>query len=197
MNVITWWVISGLFLVVAAAVAGKRSAQRNVLGILIDDRGRFSLSQFQMVLWTIIVLSLLIGVFIARVSVPGNPLNIDIPDELLIVMGISIGSAASATAIKAGKDMDSVSIIGRGKPKFSQVFLEEEGKTEAVSVTKFQNFWLTLILVAAYVVTAARAVHAASVATDPFPLPGFNDTFLILLGASHAGYLAGKLPKRV
>ena len=192
------WAVSALVLILAAGWAGRAaSAAKNPLRILVDSRGRYSLSQLQIVLWTIVVLSLLAGVFIARLfhAVP-NPLDITIPDEVLIVMGISIGSATAAGAIKASKDMKGTSqkVL---QARFSQTFTEEgEGDDDIVDITKFQNLWLTLIVIAAYVVSAINYIGTK---TDPGALnalPGFNGTLLTLLGISHAGYLAGKLPDK-
>ncbi len=196
LSIFLWWGISAVVLVVAAGRAG-RGAQGSVLGIFLDSRGRFSLSQFQMVLWTVVVLSLLAGVFLARVfRGVSNPLNITIPSELLIAMGISVGSTVTATAIKAGKDLRNILVIGRNQPKFSQVYLAEEGTTEVVDVTKFQNFWLTMIAVSGYLAAAASMIRIVPIGADPYPLSGFNTTLLTLLGISHAGYLAGKLPDK-
>lgn len=60
------WSLSAVVLLAAAALVGRRTHQ-NVLGIFIDNRNRFSLSQFQITMWTIVVLSLLAGIFLARV----------------------------------------------------------------------------------------------------------------------------------
>ncbi len=192
------WTVAAVVLVVSAAWIGS-SARGNVLGILIDSRGRFSLSQFQIVLWTILVLSLLSGAFIARLlGGVDNPLNITIPNELLIVMGISVGSTTVSGAIKASKDLKQVAIKGKGGvSKFSQVFLVEEGtEAETIDVTKYQNFWLTLIAVVAYIATAVTYISTKTTIAELNSLPGFSDTLLTLLGISHAGYIAGKLPDR-
>lgn len=194
-----WWGISAAVLIVAAAWIGRRAPKANILGIFLDSRGRFSLSQFQIVLWTIVVLSLLAGVFFARLfaGVP-KPLDVKIPNELLIVMGISTGSAATAGAIKASKDIRDVTIIDSAKPPtFAQVYLVEEGTQSAVvDPTKFQNFWLTLIAIVAYVAMAVAHIAAKTAVADLNSLPGFEGTLVTLLGISHAGYLAGKLPDK-
>src|SRR5579859_4635543 len=55
------WVICAAFLSLCAIVLGMRAIHRGWLGILIDQRGRFSLTQVQLVLWTIVILSLIGG----------------------------------------------------------------------------------------------------------------------------------------
>ncbi len=193
------WALSVFPLLLLAVWLGV-SLGRGYAGILIDNRGRYSLSQFQMVLWTLLVLSLLSGLFFARViSGVQDALSFSIPTELLIVMGISIGGGAISSTIKAGKDASHPDRIAasnaQDQPRFAQMFLLEEGALadQVVDVAKFQNFWLTLILIVAYVALAIKAiVSVTSIAA--VVLPGFEDKFLVLLGIRHAGYLAGKRP---
>jgi len=215
-TVFLWWGICALVLLVLAGAAGQVIKQ-NVLGILIDNRDRMSLSRFQMTLWTIVILSLLAGVFLARLfDGVVAPLKFTIPNELLVVMGISVGSAVSATAIKASKDLrasypgSSVKLIlgpgsalsvstrgiSTGAPNFWQLFLTEEGSVETIDITKFQNFWLTLILVVSYIAATASTIGALPALANLTTLPNFDPSQVYLLGISHAGYLAGKLPDR-
>jgi len=65
-----------------------------------------------------------------------------------------------------------------------------------IDVAKFQNFWITLILVVAYVAQTIKAFNDVTSPGDISALPGFAGTFVTLLGISHAGYIAGKLPNR-
>jgi len=197
-NLYISWVVSAVVLIAAAVWIGK-VARNKAFGIFVDDRGRFSLSQFQVVLWTIVVLSLIMGTFFARwLSGVNNPLSFTIPNEILIVMGISIGSTATAGAIKASKDLKPVTIKGKDNPKFSQIFLTEEGSgtSDTIDVTKFQNFWLTLIVIIAYILTVITAIAKTGVSGTDFALPSIGGTMLALLGISHAGYIAGKLPDK-
>jgi hypothetical protein len=195
------WGISAAVLILVAIALGLR-LNRGYLGILIDNRGRYSLTQMQVVLWSILIISLIVGLYSARVVANiSDALNFAIPEELLIVMGISVGSTAVAITVKAGKDASHPGQVAASnesdRPRFAQMFLVEEGELadKVVDVTKFQNFWITVILVAAYIVLAVNAVDAAD-RVDDVVLPGFSGTFLTLLGISHAGYLAGKLPNQ-
>jgi hypothetical protein len=196
------WLGSAALLTGLAWWLGKRVLRRGPTGILIDGRGRYSLSQFQVVVWSVVVLSLLSGLFVAR-FITGVPdaLGFAIPDELLVVMGISLGGAAIAGAIKGGKDAthpERVAASSEGDPpRFAQMLLVEEGTLadQVVDVAKFQNFVLTIMLVVAYVLLVIGQINATPSVADVV-LPGFGDGFLGLLGVSHAGYLAGKLPDR-
>lgn len=199
------WILWALVLGGSAAWWGQR-ARRTVLGIFIDSRSRFSLSRFQITVWTILVFSLFAGFFFARVvsGLGAEALAIKIPNELLILMGITVGSTATATAVKVGKDLRAtqpgatLSLKPPSVPRFSQVILEEEGSAtgDEVSVTKFQNFWITVVVLVAYIVLASEQISAAATAQELSSLPKFDMTLNYLVGISHAGYIAGKLPDR-
>jgi NAD/NADP transhydrogenase beta subunit len=200
---VCWGIAAALL--VASAIALGRTYRQSWLGILIDTRGRYSLTHFQLVLWSLLVLSLIAGVVAGKLLGLGldhakDALNFTIPKELLGAMGISVGSAAAAVAVKSGKDAQNPQRIAASdtadKPRFSQVFLVEEGELadKVVDITKFQNFWFTIILVAAYIGLAISSIRSAGVALTA--LPGFDGTFLTLLGISHVGYIAGKMPAR-
>jgi hypothetical protein len=198
---LAWAISAVLLLALAAALGGLMTPARFPIGILIDQRGRYSLSNLQLVMWSIIVLSLLSGVFWGRlVDGVANPAAFSIPANVLGLLGISAGSAATATAVKASKDATrSASIAASAdedKPRFSQVFLQEEGASadKVVDVSKYQNFVITIVLGVAYVALAAHAIDHAATAARLTSLPNFSSTFLVLLGISHGAYLAGKLP---
>jgi len=215
------WSISALIILALAVWAGY-AARKNLVGILIDTRGRFSLNHLQIVMWTVIILSSIVGVFLARlVAGEADLMHFAIPQELLILMGISVGSATSAGAVKAAKDIGpsapKIARVGAvfpvaararlaqalagGAPAavehrtieahFSQVVQEEEGDQGDVSVdvTKFQNLVFTALAGIAYVVLFwSRGTIDA--------LPPLPNELLWLLGISHAGYVAGKLPAK-
>jgi hypothetical protein len=173
------------------------------LGVLIDARGRYSLTQLQIVLWTIVVIALISGVFWARlIDDAATALSFSIPGELLGVLGISVGSTVAATVVKAQKDDHRAAQIAASdattRPSFKQVFTVEEGEfaDRAIDVTKFQNFWFTLILIAAYIGLCIASFNDLGSISELKALPGFDGNFVTLLGISHAGYIAGKLPDR-
>jgi hypothetical protein len=198
--ILAWWGGSAAALLLLAGVVGF-AATRHPLGVLIDSRGRYSLTHLQLTTWTIVILSLLSGALFGRLqhSVP-DPLGLTIPPELLAVMGISVGSAvlvSSAKAIRNVRNPTSVAASGPApdQPKLIQIFLLEEGAyaDQAVDLTKFQNFVITIILVIAYVAEASHAIIQAKTATAFVALPGFSAGFLTLLAIGNGGHFLGKL----
>src|SRR5712692_5246092 len=112
------WAISAAILIAFAIALGLWAIQRGWLGILIDQRGRYSLTQVQLVLWSIVVLSLIAGVFAGRLldGQSANSLGFTIPTNLLLVLGISVGSAATTTVIKAQKDSSAPDKVAASHP---------------------------------------------------------------------------------
>jgi ABC-type multidrug transport system fused ATPase/permease subunit len=85
-----------------------RHTNGRYLGILISDRNVMSLSRFQTVAWTVVILSAYIVIAVARTTVdslpsgPG-PLDITIDYRLWIMMGISATSLVATPMILANK----------------------------------------------------------------------------------------------
>lgn len=69
-------------------------------------------------------------------------------------------------------------------------------KEPPVDIIRFQNFWLTLIVVVAYLGTAVAYIGAQQSLANVNALPGLSGTLVNLLAISHAGYLAMKLPDK-
>jgi hypothetical protein len=192
------WIIAFLVLLMLAGWIGKQSTQQ-VLGILIDGRGRYSLTHFQIVLWTIVILSSALGVLISQGF---DPTNFVLPPQLLGLMGISAASAVLATGVKGAKDAPGSTAnvaragsftLGDGTtttitPHIAQIWLEEEGDQadKVVSITKYQNFIFTLVILVFYVTIAWTAGG----------LPQLPDNVVWLIGISHAGYVGGKIPDK-
>jgi len=198
--VFCWW-LSFAVLLVFASWWGKQSlegeTEKNAFAILIDSRGRISLTHLQVVMWTLLVLSTLLGLLTSDLIknwTGGSGLQttaLAIPDTLLALMGISAGSAATAVAAKSAKDLkEEKGTNDQSKPRafLRQVITQEEGAKvdKVVDVTKFQNFIFTAVAGLVYVVLTMQAQD----------YPKFDSQMVWLIGISHAGYVAGKLPKR-
>jgi hypothetical protein len=193
-----WWIVFGLALLILAVWIGKQTTEK-YLGILIDGRGRYSLTHFQIVLWTIVILSSALGVLISKGF---DPTNFGLSSQLLGLMGISAGSAVLATGVKGAKDAPGTTAnVARAgpftlsderttsiTPRFAQIWLEEEGDRadKVVSITKYQNFIFTLVIVGFYVTLAWKAGG----------LPILPDNVVWLIGISHAGYVGAKVPDK-
>jgi hypothetical protein len=186
-------------------------------GILIGDRNLMSLSRFQMVLWTILILSAYMAMVLYRLRTGvKDPLTIGFDWHLWALMGISttsmIGSPlllgnktqkqARPDAIKKAESQlretfDGTNTVGTlyanksiQDASLCDIFQGDEvGNTRFIDVAKVQMFFFTLVTLAAY----GAALYTMLKGTDYSSMPLVSDGLVALLGISHAGYLASKV----
>ena len=97
------WLAIALLMTGVAVVAGH-GITGLFRGVLIDDRNRLSLSRLQMMLWTVLILSAYLAAALANIGRDASsPLNVGVPSELWIAMGISTASLVAAPAALAYK----------------------------------------------------------------------------------------------
>jgi hypothetical protein len=149
----------------------------------------------------------------------GTPLAIAIPGELLVAMGISITSligtplilstkSATPNAAEQAQTMESLAARGvvpavlgnKGliitKRSFQDAQVadlfrgEETGNAAQLDLGKVQMFYVTLILVLAYVLAIGASFTSAT--GEITMLPRVDASFVALLGLSHVGYLTYK-----
>jgi hypothetical protein len=212
---IVWsWIISAV-LIFSLAVAVGIAVTKRPFGLLIDGRGRYSLTHLQVASWSVMILSLIAGTAVGRLLHGHDPLGFTIPGQVLAIIGISLGSGVLSTATKSMKDISRPANVAasmpaseparaampageqdRWRPTFRQIYMQEEGTfaDRVVDIGKFQNFIITAVLIVAYGAAVVQALRDAGTAASFTALPGFSGTFLTLLGVSHGAYLAAKLP---
>lgn len=193
------WIVSALVIVLLAVVVPGRLGAQNVLR---DARGRYSLSRFQVMVWTVVLLSLITGMAFGRFAAGQvDVAGFQIPSQVLWLLGIAVGSGVVSGAIKVTKSTtrpESVAAYPMGAERGTlwEMLTVEEGASagRSIDLAKFQNFVITILLVLLYVAQAVSALKAVSNPAGIAGLPAFTDAFLVLLGVSHAGYLLGKIP---
>jgi hypothetical protein len=196
------WLVSALVIVLLAVVIPGMLGAQNVLR---DARGRYSLSRLQVMVWTVVLLSLISGMAFGRFAAGQvDVAGFQIPDQVLWLLGISVGSGVVAVAIKVVKSTnrpDAVAAypVGREGGRLWEMLTAEEGASagKSIDLGKFQNFVITVLLVLLYIAQAVSALKAVNNPAGIAGLPAFSDAFLVLLGVSHAGYLLGKIPSPV
>jgi hypothetical protein len=200
---IAYGVTVGIMLLVAAVAGRLRSG--TIWGLFIDSRDTWSLTQFQLVLWTFTVIPVLIAVVIGRATNdPSTAWNFTVPGEVWGLLGISLGSTAAAGAIKSQKNDPPGNPLGAGDrvlarkeakdARISDMFAYDEGTgaLTRLDVTKFQNFVFTVALAVTYLWNCLALFAHAGSASAITGLPAFSGAALGILGISHAGYLTGK-----
>jgi hypothetical protein len=151
------------------------------LGVLIDERNRISLARFQLVLWTILILSAFLTAALYNVQKgQPNPIAIAIPQELWLLMGISVTSLVGSPLIRSTKENKTASeddtlrsstllgrrglapadytlkgqIVQKDNPEqasWADMFSGDDVANVAqLDMSKIQMFYFTLILVIVY-----------------------------------------------
>lgn len=195
------WLGSALIIVLLAVVVPGRLGAQNVLR---DARGRYSLSRLQMMMWTVVLLSLVSGMAFGRFAAGQvDVAGFRIPGQVLTLLSIAIGSAMVAAAIKVVKSTTRPGSVaahpeGQERGPLWEMLTVEEGASagKSIDLAKLKNFLVTVLLLA-YVAQAVAALRAVDNPAGIGELPAFSDTFLVLLAVSHAGYLLSKIPSPV
>lgn len=97
------WIMIMILLSLFGLIAGQ-GVTGQWLGLLIDTRNKVSLARFQMVLWTILILSAYLTAVIVNIDLKqAEPLSIAIPADLWLLMGISTASLIGSPLILSTK----------------------------------------------------------------------------------------------
>lgn len=204
-------------LLVFIAVLGQ-SITGTPFGVLISERNTMSLSRFQAVTWTVIVVSGYLAMVIARVKAnTPDAVNVAIPQELWWAMGIASTSLLGTPLMLSGKrsktpdarlvDATAAQLAekaadinaqrqgalfankGMQDARISDIFQGDEvGNTAQIDLAKVQMFFFTAIAAVSYFVDISMAIHRGSLTS----LPELSEGFVALLAISHGGYLVSK-----
>lgn len=215
------WLLLMAVLIAFLAVSGH-GIKGHWRGALIDEYNRLSLSRLQMMSWTVLVVAALgtIGVRQARTN-PTTGLEIDVPPEIWMLMGLSTVSLLASPAIKqklsrdpsppnAKKRLqDQGSVAGQmeavgkvaanqdvGSSRWSNLFMGETVNDAGyLDIPKVQMFLFTVLTLLIYGTAIGKSLILAAEpgGTLPTQLPELSDSILTLLGISHGGYLVGKM----
>jgi hypothetical protein len=97
------WIIANLCMIAFLLILGELVCKRP-LGLLVNERNLMSLSRFQMVLWTLIILSAYFVIAMGRISKgTPDPLAVQIDWRLWTLMGISATSLVGSSLINSTK----------------------------------------------------------------------------------------------
>jgi hypothetical protein len=200
-----WVWIGTLILLTLFVLAVGYSITGGWLGVLIDNRRKISLSRFQTVLWSVLILSALLAAALTNIHLVHNPtdaLNISIPPELLAILGIGVtslvGKSVILNAVKDPEQVDTNPVItdkdSPDRPSWFDMFKgDDKANANYVDLSKVQMFYFTLILVLVYGVALASmftVVDQKHPAISAFP--ALTPTIVGLLGISQGGYLVYK-----
>ena len=190
-------------------------------GAFIDNRNRLSLSKMQAAGWTVVVLSGFATAAAYNIAAamwadsPVTALAIGIPGDLLLAMGISATSLVATPALLTLKSQqpedeakvdeararmkdEEVKGIGKllvrsepGNASWSDLVTGEEiGNAGTPDLGKIQQAAITALLLGCYAAYVYADLAGSREAVGS--LPALDQSFVWLLGISHASYLAYK-----
>lgn len=217
----SWLII--LALLTGFVVVAGHGVTGLALGCFIDGRNRMSLARLQTILWTVVVLSAFLAAALIRISREdvSDPLSIGIPEQLWVVMGISITSLVGSPLILSTKKTKNPQ---EQELRTTLVNLEKQGegtsdggvthvgqvitKTDPAKASVSDLFrgdetsdaaQLDLGKIQMFYFTLALVIAYGVQLGSLFQggdqlgaLPELSSGVVALLGISHAGYLANK-----
>jgi hypothetical protein len=212
--------VMALMLVFVATLGARKFGRLD--GILINERNLISLTRFQTVLWTVIILSAFLTDAVARISfhIP-NALDISLDKTLWALLGISTTSLVGTPLIQSTKKVQepdpkevqkAETALGETDIKeksqgvlyanknvsdaaFTDMFEGDEvGNTAYIDVAKVQMFFFTIVAALSYGIDLTNWITGINQATAQYAVafPVVSGGLVAILGISHAGFLAGK-----
>lgn len=210
-----WMIILGLmfaFLLVLGLATG------DIRGVLIDDRNQMSLSRFQLVSWTLIIISAYFTLSLSRVHELYNSpdlvsaMIIAVPWEIWTLLGIGTTALVGTNLIlgdKKGKNykkeennedpyinLNKEGVVCKNLSskgaKLTDIFIGDElAECSNLNLAKIQMFFFTILILIAYSVLLLQLMSANS-PKDINSFPPLSQDLVILLGISNGGYLLQK-----
>jgi hypothetical protein len=184
-----WW--SLIFAGVALWVLAYLFTMGKPTDLYLGKDGRYSSSQFQTVLWFWIVISAYIAIVFHRITGAGWSYvgGVDIPQNLLILSGISVLTFASAKAITVGKvEKGQVRQTPAEEPKARDLISDDIGRTDLGDFQMIVITFLAVIIYAISVVEFMERIEFRRVVT----MPDVDATLLAIFGLGQAAYLGKK-----
>jgi hypothetical protein len=182
------WVVVAIVLVLVWLVLDRIAKYRNIKGrnlllrVISTGDGYASLSQLQIVLWTLVVA--VSAIYVMTLS--GNLINIS--DGTLILLGIASGAALAARIPSPPQPVVIEVAPGAAPatPEWADLIIPDRA-TQEIDVTRLQMLAFTLV-------TAAFVL--IKVVVD-YEIPSIPANFLVLMGISNGVYVGGlKLPSQ-
>ncbi len=204
--------LTGFLLVLGKAISGVP------LALFISERNLMSLSRFQALVWTVVVMGGYLTMTLVQAQAHGQTAKgVTIPQELWIAMGISTTSLLGTPLVLGGKrarspdeklventsaqlaeapgDIDAhrqgvlYANAHMTDARMADMFQGDEvGNTAHIDLAKVQMFYFTLIAAMGYFMQVAMAVMRRETSA----MPELSQGMLALLAISHGGYLLGK-----
>jgi hypothetical protein len=173
-----------------------RGTSYGIARFLVGRDNRYSKSKFQIAIWFATVIVAYLATLYLRwwTSVPSLIGGVDIPQNLLLLSGISALSFGTAKGIAQGKENRAAAAGVDAKPTADRprfptdLVSDDSGQPD---LGDFQMVVITLIAVGIYVVQIVDFLSLLHM-TAQVSLPDVDPTLLGIFGISHGAYLTKK-----
>jgi len=179
--------VIGISSVVALFLLYKIATKDSFSRLYEGADGRPSTSKFQFFLWTVVVILTYTALYTVKLQNHQFDPITDLPQNLLIAIGMSVISASAAKAITVSyinTGRISKAPIAAGKGQFGDIFQDDSGVPD---LSKTQIIAWTFISIATYLVVVGRHISMQ----DP-RIPDIDSSLMALMGLGHAAYLGKK-----
>jgi hypothetical protein len=163
------------YLVIQAAKAANKKIKLFDLIITSEDN-RYSLSRFQIYIWTVWIVIAFVQVAFSTYSLPS------IPQNIAILMGINGFTSALSTAIT---DTDKLKRFqAKESDFFRNIFLDSKG---TLDLPRTQMFIWTFVILVMHI-----SIFFNNFMLGRYEIPNIDSGLLILMGVSNGAYLGVK-----
>ena len=171
----------------------KTSLRKFFYEIVLDENWYPSLALFQFLLWTFIIVFAFLGIYLTRIFGGYSGIPVEIPVNLLLVMGISV--SVPIITSKASNIKYKSSTISRERPDPPHPLSGMLKENDKITLTRFQMFSWTWIGIMVYLFILFSTVVTTDNITK-LGLPDLPNVFVVLMGISQGSYLGGKFVMR-
>ncbi len=173
--------------------SGTWSVQRLIEGA----DGHPSTSKLQWFLWTVVVLFSYVMIYAAQAANDNFAAIANIPDNLLIAMGISSFSMVAAKGITVSQVQSGQVVKPQADPQnvsLGSIVQDDAGYPD---LSKIQIMAWTLIAIVVYLLQVNHTVADPTLPSDgtllTLTLPDIGGSLMLLMGLGHGAYLGKKL----
>lgn len=187
----TLFVVAALLWIIAWLCV--RGTGYGMARFLVGRDNRYSKSKFQIAIWFWTVIVAYLSTLYLRwwASVPSLIGGVDIPENLLLLSGISALSFATAKGITQGKENRSAAAVKppADRPRFpTDLVCDDSGQPD---LGDFQMVVITLVAVGVYLVQTFDFLSLLHMNAQ-VSMPDVDPTLLGIFGISHGTYLTKK-----
>jgi hypothetical protein len=174
-----------LALVLVYSVYVALSGDHRIWNVAKGQDGRASTSKFQVLLWFGVVLFAYVATVTARIQAGETEPLPGIPTNVLIVLGISVGTLTGAAAVTSGQVSAQRDVkVPADNLGLAPLVQGDDGRPD---IGKIQLLGWTVVAIGVFLAQLAYSMPV------PDSLPDIDASLLVLTGPGTATYLGGKL----